>query len=150
MHSQKSHIANFVIASTSLHRSISCHPSDRQLREHSIDETRNVKGTNHVPGIHTPLEGLDLGKIPCVFGLEVCILVRGFTFCVFSMKMLCQSKRVRYILGSSLLMMSIVSQAMGSLSMIGANDPTGIYLNCLALLSPNKVSAYGNHRGGCC
>jgi hypothetical protein len=47
------------------------------------------------------------------------------------------------------LMMSIVSQAMGSSSMLGANDPTGIYLNPLALLSP-KVSAYGNHRGRCC
>jgi hypothetical protein len=47
------------------------------------------------------------------------------------------------------LMMSIVSRAMGSSSMLGANDPTGIYLNHLALLSP-KVSAYGNHRGRCC
>jgi hypothetical protein len=49
--------------------------------------------------------------------------------------MLCQSKGVRYSLGSSLLMTSIVSRAIGSLSMLGAIDPTGISLNRLALLS---------------
>jgi hypothetical protein len=40
-----------------------------------INELRNDKGTDHVPGVHTPLEGLGLCKIPCVFGLEVCILI---------------------------------------------------------------------------
>ena len=115
-----------------------------------INKFRNDKGTNYVPGIHTPLEGLDLCKIPCVFRLEICILLgRGLPFCIFSMKMLCWSKGVRDSLGSCLLMMYIVSGAMGSTSMLGANDPTGIYLNCLALLSP-KISAYGDHRGGCC
>ena len=55
-----------------------------------INKIRNDKGTNHVPGIHTPLEGLDLCKIPCVFRLEICILLgRGLPFCIFSMKMLC-------------------------------------------------------------
>jgi hypothetical protein len=57
------------------------------------------------------------------------------------MKMHCQSKGIRYSLGSSLLMTSIVLKAMGSSSMLGAHDTTGIYLNRLGLLSPNKVSA---------
>ncbi len=35
---------------------------------------------------------------------------------------------------------------MGYTSMLGANDPTGIYLNRLELLSP-KISAYEDHRG---
>ncbi len=114
-----------------------------------INEVRNDKGTNHVPFIHMPLEGLDLCKIPCVFGLENCIFVRGLPFCILSMKMFCWSKGVCESLVSSLLMTCIVMWAMGFMSMLGANDPTGIYLNHLVLLSP-KVSAYGNHRGGCC
>jgi hypothetical protein len=36
-------------------------------------------------------------------------------------------------------MTCIVSRAMGSLSMLRSNDPTGIYLNRLALLRPALV-----------
>ena len=52
--------------------------SDLSIAVVGVDEIRNDKRTNHVPCVHTPLEGLDLGKIPCVFGLEVSVLVRGF------------------------------------------------------------------------
>ena len=83
----------------------------------------------NAPCIHTLHEGLDLCKISCVFG-------QGAPFCLLSMELLCQSKGIE----KSLLMMSIVKGAMGSMSMIGTYDLTGIDLGREVASSP-KVSS---------
>jgi hypothetical protein len=49
----------------------------------------NDKVTNHVPFVLTPYDNLDLCKIPCIFGLEVCVLVGGFSFQFFCMEVSC-------------------------------------------------------------
>jgi hypothetical protein len=45
-----------------------------------INELWDDKGIRHVLCIHVQLEVLDLGKVPSIFRLKICILIQGFTF----------------------------------------------------------------------
>ncbi len=91
-----------------------------------------------------PLDDLDCSKIPGIFGLEVCILVKRLSFSIHGMKVLGTGKDMRENLKCSLLVMCIVTEAKDSSGTLWANYLAGIDFSCRRTICPKVATCCYN------